>query len=283
HGDSTRTMRLNNLFALFVQLRDERYEHCYSSNDVFLFELPCPRPLCDVIRLCRSVCSMLLMLSGDVESNPGTDMAQLMEKLQIITRDVKDIKQGKAVTDSLIAETNERLTTIEQRVDSLTKLTATVTAFQDKVLSLERNVDFLMAKIDDLENQSRRNHLIVYGIHETTDEDSIFLENLVKKDVFESILKVQTAGTERIHLLGRKSPNKTRPIILKLLDGRDKTKILTSSRLLKGSAYSILEDFSPRVQQIRKKLWESAKDLRTNGDKVIFRQVKTKWQGFSLG
>lgn len=104
---------------------------------------------------------MLLMLSGDVESNPGPDMAQLMEQLQIIAGDVKDIKEGKAVTDSLIAETNGRLTTIEQRVDSLTKLTATVTALQDKILCLEKNVDFLMAKIDDLENRSRRNNLIV--------------------------------------------------------------------------------------------------------------------------
>lgn len=74
----------------------------------------------------------------------------------------------------------------------------------------------------------------MYGIHKTADEDSAFLENLVKKDVFERIL----SGIERIHRLGRKSTNKTRPIILKLLDGRDKTKILSSCRLLKGSTNS---------------------------------------------
>ncbi|KAG0423652.1 hypothetical protein HPB47_000576, partial [Ixodes persulcatus] len=101
-----------------------------------------------------SAFSMLLMLSGDVKSNPGPDMAQLMEQLQIIAEDVKDIKEEKAVADSLFPETNGRLTRTEQRVDSLTKLTATLTAFQDTILSLERNVDFVMAKIDDLENRS---------------------------------------------------------------------------------------------------------------------------------
>lgn len=85
-------------------------------------------------------------------------MAQLMEQLQIIAKGVKDLKEGKAATDSLVAKTNGRLTTLEQRLDSLTKLTATVTTFQDKILTLEKIIDFLMAKIDDLENRSRRNN-----------------------------------------------------------------------------------------------------------------------------
>lgn len=88
-------MRLKKHYALFVQVRDERYNKCYRSDDVCLLEVPCPRPLCDVLGLCSSVPSMLFLLSGDVESNPGPDVAHIMAQLQEIAKDVKVIKEGR--------------------------------------------------------------------------------------------------------------------------------------------------------------------------------------------
>lgn len=55
---------------------------------------------------------------------------------------------------------------------------------------------------------------------------------------------------------------------MKLLDYRDKTQILSNCYKLKGSSFSIGEDFSWRVRNIRKKLWNYAKARKESGDKV---------------
>lgn len=229
--------------------------------------------------MCHDFFSLLLMLSGDVETNPGPTLEDLMQQLTAIASDVREIKEGKTATDALIAETNARLATIEHRVDGLSNMAVSVAAFETKIVSLEKNVNFLLGKVDDLENRSRRNNLLVYGIKETADESNEGLENCVKREIFEDILGVHASGIEKIHRLGRKVANKTRPVILRFLDERDKSAVLSSCRRLKGSRFSISEDFSPRVQQIRKKLWDSAKELKKNGDKVVLSFDKIKING----
>lgn len=78
--------------------------------------------------------------------------------------------------------------------------------------------------------------------------------------------------------------NKTRPVIFKLLDSvifklldsRAKTKIFKNCTKLKGSNISVSEDFSLRVRNVRKQLWDSCRSNRENKDKVqlIFDKIK---------
>lgn len=79
---------------------------------------------------------------------------------------------------------------------------------------------------------------------------------------------------ERIHRLGRKAPNKSRPVILRLYDFNQKLDILKNARKLKGTSISISDDFSRRVQMIRKQLWMTVKDSRRPEDKVSLRYDK---------
>lgn len=90
----------------------------------------------------------------------------------------------------------------------------------------------------------------------------------MNNDIIKGILELDPVAIERIHRLGRPSPGKVRPVILKLLDSRDKTKILKQGSKLKGTHFSIGEDFSVRVREIRRKLWQSCKTNRDNGDKA---------------
>lgn len=75
--------------------------------------------------------------------------------------------------------------------------------------------------IDDLENRSRRSNLIVYGVPEMDEETSEALEEAVKEEIITKIL--EPVAIERIHRLGSRETNKTRPVIFKLLDARDKS------------------------------------------------------------
>lgn len=108
----------------------------------------------------------------------------------------------------------------------------------------------------------------MYGIPEDEKEDEESLEQVINNTVAKGVLKIEPVSIERIHRLGKPSANKTRPIIFKLLDDRDKTKILKNCHKLKDTDISISEDFSQRVRNIRKKLWDSAKPNKESGQKV---------------
>ena len=104
----------------------------------------------------------------------------------------------------------------------------------------------------------------MYGVEEQQNESFQKLHNFVSKEIFEYTLDVKTAGIERIHRLGRTKEGepKNRPIILQLLDYRDKVKILQSCSKLKGSGYSISEDYSFGVRETGRKLWNVSKENR---------------------
>lgn len=197
----------------------------------------------------------LLLLAGDVETNPGPDLAHLAKQLQAIAGDLKEIKE-------------ERLTAIDKKLELLESLYSKITMCTDQVTHLQKVVSDLELKLDDLENRSRRGNLIVYGIPEKHDEDDVSLEQTVNDTIIKETLQLEPVTIERIHRLGKPDANKTRPVILKLLDTRDKTKILKNCHKLKGTKLAISEDFSARVRSIRKKLWDSAKHNKESGDKV---------------
>lgn len=81
-------------------------------------------------------------------------------------------------------------------------------------------------------------------------------------------MELQPIKIERIHRIGRPAPNKVRPVIFKLQDAHDKISILKQGSKLKGSDFSIGEDFSRRVRDVRRKLWAISKLKRDKKEKV---------------
>ncbi|XP_077550644.1 uncharacterized protein LOC144163819 [Haemaphysalis longicornis] len=150
HG-GTRSMQSANPFLYIVQVR-KRYGECMRSDCLFLIVLPCPRLLCDP--LCNLSCYLrdLLLLAGDVETNPGPDLKQIAQQLTQIAGDIKEIKE-------------ERLTAIESELEKLAVLDEKILDCTTKVSALEKVVSALELKLDDLENRSRRSNFIVYAIH----------------------------------------------------------------------------------------------------------------------
>lgn len=128
----------------------------------------------------------------------------------------------------------------------------------------------------DVEDRSRRNNLILFGIPECTEETTASLTDTVVTDLFMNTLGVQVSSVERIHRFGRKRLNKPRPIILKLIDYREKVNVLKNCSKLKGKKISISEDFSATTRSIGKKLWDSTAEIRKEGGKVklVYNRIK---------
>ncbi|XP_065664601.1 uncharacterized protein LOC136086242 [Hydra vulgaris] len=156
-----------------------------------------------------------------------------------------------------------------------------------KVINLEKKISMNSnlgnedkTKIRQLEDRQRRNNLRFEGILENDLESWDDSETKILS-LRENKLNVTGVNIERAHRTGKPDLNKPRTIVIKLLDYKDKIKILKNANKLKGSGIFINEDYSIETALIRKKLFEERKLHRTNGkycivvyDKLIIKEFR---------
>lgn len=73
---------------------------------------------------------------------------------------------------------------------------------------------------------------------------------------------------EYCHRLGVPAECKIRPVIFKLIDFREKIRVLRNVSKHKGTREFVNENFSPRIRKIRNELWLSTAEFRRNDTKV---------------
>ncbi|CAN8023388.1 unnamed protein product [Ixodes persulcatus] len=111
----------NKLFLLFVQVRF-KIDHGYSfrSDDRFLLLLTCPRHLQSC---CRD--NLFLLLSGDVELNPGPDttleemIKQFLENQKQMSSEIKEVKENQVKSQQRQDEMAAKMTHLDTALDAL--------------------------------------------------------------------------------------------------------------------------------------------------------------------
>ncbi|XP_070390823.1 uncharacterized protein [Dermacentor albipictus] len=277
HG-SIAKMQPSNPFLFILQV-SRRYDKSFRSNDVCLILLPCPRSLRESFCKLFVFLRMLLLLGGDVDLNPGPTLDGIAEQLKLIARDIQEIKKEKSIT-------NTRLIAIDKKLEKIAGIEKQISENNKRIFTLEKNLMAMEKKIEDLENRSRRSNLVIYGVEEQQKESTDMLLEFVEKKILDGILQIKTKGIERIHRLGKKKQTDTsrpRPVILKLLDCRDKVSILKHCTKLKGSGFYISKDFSRSTREIRKKLWDRTKEYRRRQERVslVYDKVRVNGQLFA--
>jgi hypothetical protein len=155
-----------------------------------------------------------------------------------------------------------------------------VSDLEKKIYSKSSLVSEDKVKIRQLEDRQRRNNLRFEGVAENESESWDDSEMKII-NILENNLNVNGAKIERAHRTGKLNTGKPRTIVIKLLDYKDKIKILKNANKLKGSGIFINEDYSVETAIIRKKLFEERKIHRNNGkyctviyDKLIVKDFK---------
>ena len=108
-------------------------------------------------------------------------------------------------------------------------------------------------KLVDLEDRSRRNNFRINGIKEEKNETweecekrvNCFLEEKLDMDTSEIWI-------ERAHRVGEKKRGQERRIVIQFNSYKNKLDILRNDKKLKGTNFSIFEDFSKETASIRK-------------------------------
>ena len=210
----------------------------------------------ETIRKIVSSCNSDTIMRLDRLSEEIQDNNERLEKLNKETVDLKiSLETSQEIFEKKFQKVNDNLSKQKQK-------------HKEDINELWRDNDQLCERLRDLEDRSRRDNLRIDGIaeleNETWEQTEEILHNLFKEK-----LELENISVERAHRVGNKGKNKKRTIVLKLASFKDKLKIISEARKLKGTNISINEDYSKETLEIRKEKWKEVKQLRKNGTYAI--------------
>lgn len=210
-----------NWFVFFVQISRKHITKESKSNSLYLIVLPCPGDLRDIVVGCfESFCFIVLLLSEDLEMNPGP---QIDEQLPAIfeNQNASSIEL-KSIGEKLglhISNTNKRLASIEGKIESLSQTAQRVDICEHAVAKTnDDQMASVMNKTDNIKNRSRQNNLIVYGVNECETELPNSLRGAVLTGIFENRLDIKVSRKECMYRLWKRASGKLRTEILCLSD-----------------------------------------------------------------
>ncbi|KAK6182019.1 hypothetical protein SNE40_009788 [Patella caerulea] len=226
--------------------------------------LKCKSPIIKSSNLTLSVFvifSMLLVLCGDVESNPGpsTRQGSISRNRDLIypTGDQNQTQTNELTT--LLHDIRDEITQLRSEVREM-NIKEEVTNIKQDIEQLKTENESIKQRLDESENRRKEHNLIFYGIKEKVSEiETPGKSEQLIRDVALSDLPGVSADSEinieRIFRLGRRNKERVRRILVVFNKLRDRDVILQSARKqFKDSQIKVSEDFSKRVREIRKAL-----------------------------
>ncbi|KAM7281714.1 uncharacterized protein ISCGN_006095 [Ixodes scapularis] len=178
HGEQAPMMTPNIPLLFTVQVGVHEIPYSIRSNNVCLVVLPCPRTCLKRFR------DLLLLLSGDVERNPGPMSKPEAESLANIESIVSQLHAGQSSIMSQLKELNDEQKRTNNSISALTARVGIIESdlaickskmnsaeeLEQKLESVLLEMASLKRRSDDAESRSRRSNLIFFGFKDTTKE-----------------------------------------------------------------------------------------------------------------
>ena len=188
--------------------------------------------------------SLCIILSGDIETNPGPDYDQILNELKEIRKDNKQhFKELREDISCLKAEINTMKGKVDQAILDIDHI---YDECYGEIQSLRSSVKQLEKNVENQERYSRRDNLIFHDIPCDENETSVTtrekLIDILNKNVTD---KTWTNNDfVRVHRLKSKQGT-TSPIIARLVRTEDKFLILNARQKLRDSSYGVANDLTP--------------------------------------
>nr|XP_061817129.1 uncharacterized protein LOC133606803 [Nerophis lumbriciformis] len=209
-------------------------------------------------------------------SPPGTNFTDILDS---IDKRLTCLDGRLALVEVLHKEfqaIRESLEFGQQQVISLTKenaaLRESVKSLTDGVTQLTRESRSMKETMLDLQARSMRDNLVFAGIPEKTEEDpeetiKSFMEHQLKLPAD----TIRNITFHRVHRLGAKKPEnrRPRPIVAKFEHFKQKEWVRNQGRELKGSNFSINDQFPKEILDRRRHLFPLRKKFITEGCRAV--------------
>ena len=186
------------------------------------------------------------------------------QRLGNLSKETADLKE---ILESTQEETEEKFS----------KLNGKITSMKRNLFSLKKDIEVIQTtkpsraieienKLVDLEDPSRRNNLRINGIKEGKNETWEECEERVNCFLEEKLdMDTSKIWIERAHRVGEKKRGQERQIVVQFNSYKNKLDILRNCKKLKGTNFSIFEDFSKETASIRKEKWKKVLKNRKDG------------------
>ncbi len=215
------------------------------------------------LRITLLVCvSLLIVLSNDVESNPGplpgparnTRQSTLDASLEPSLRDVISEIQGmRSEISTNFEKLNARITSIETDIQTLS----------NENLDLRKQLANMTSKVDSLDGQNRRNNIIVYNVEDTPKEAAEETERKLTEVFADKMGIEEEINLDRVSRIPTKSTG-PRPIIATFRTPKQKTAVMSRVKNLKTHDIRISHDYTDAVRSMRQGLKPFMEEARGN-------------------
>ncbi|KAL8597396.1 hypothetical protein ACOMHN_022305 [Nucella lapillus] len=193
---------------------------------------------------------------GAMRSEMGTLRSEMGSQFDDIRKEFHDLRADYAVLQSEVKDLKK----------DVTKLMIVNQDLQRENKDLFAKMTDYKAKLDDLEGRSKRNNLIFYGFPRIDGETSDDCEGLLRDLFVDKLDLTEDIELNRVHRLSSKPDS---PIIARCAFYKQKVKILSQKRKLKGTQFFVGEDFSRRVRDLKKRLTPHLKKAREDGKRAV--------------
>ena len=187
-----------------------------------------------------------------------------------------EVRLEQFLDTKIISKLNDLTTRVSEQDETLTAVTMQVTDLEKQIKSLEADKAHLISKVDDIENRSRRNNLVFYGVPEA--EQSSCVETV--KDIFAFVgLNPDEIPIERCHrtpTFRRNDQEKPRMIHVafqtfsqKEMVRKECIKKFKTSQFM-GKKVFVDDDFSDRIRRLRREKMDTFKRLKAENKRPFF-------------
>lgn len=137
-----------------------------------------------------------------------------------------------------------------------------------------------------VDKEIRRKNIVIHGIEEnevetTQNHQAVLVETVLQLINNELKTNLTIGEIDFIGRIGKKMPNKKRPIKVILTTQRKKMAILSARKQMENGSY-ITEDFPPQVIETRKQLTPLMLEFRKNGKHAIIKYNKLVVDGMEV-
>lgn len=219
------------------------------------------------------------VFSGDV-------VAQLFGRLDMMDKKLGQLQSIQSTLQNVTVQVNDvstRLKSVETKVGDLERSRTFDSKTLDDIKGRQRDMDKMLKTLQkseeeqkkrliDLQSRQMRDNLIFYNIPDEREETSDACYGKLV-DVLQTNLKLERARMlrfDRVHRLGKYDASKTRPIIAKFCFFQEREIVRKSAKNLKGTQYSVSQQFPKEIQAKRKELLPTLKRLKSEGKKGLF-------------
>ena len=191
------------------------------------------------------------------------------QRLDSLSKEIADLKENLEFTQ-------------EETKEKFSKLNEKITSMERNLFSLKKDIEVIQTTKpswaieigNKLEDRSRRNNLRINGIKEGKNETREECEKRVNCFLEEKLdMDTSEIWIELAHRVGEKKYGQEKQIVVQFNSHKNKLDILRNCKKLKGTNFSIFEDFSKETASIREEKWKEVLKHRIDG-KISYLQCK---------